>query len=322
MIFTPKTIFGSQFTTRMRVKPAQGAKFISSRRNGRIRHERIRMPGKSQTNKILRPSGVYQIRCLITGQIYIGSAVNMLARWAEHQRSLRRGIHVNQHLQQAWNKYGEEKFEFTVVEYVKRAFLLRIEQEWIDKSQCTDRKIGFNICLFAGSPRDTFAQVWEGFIDPNGNEVRITNLFDFCRQHDLDFPSMHRLAKGNSKLKSYKGWRHRNSVRKRAYVKTYDGFIDPAGQPAGAITNLAAFCRERGLEKTHMVAVANGRICSHRGWTYENGKQKRKLKMYTEFVGPDKKRVIITNLKEFCRENGLSAMHMYQLKSGKRKSHK
>ncbi len=280
------------------------------------------MPSKSQTRKTLRLSGVYQIRCLITSQIYIGSAVNMPARWAQHLRSLRRGVHKNQHLQQAWIRYGEENFEFFVLEYVTRAFLLRAEQEWIDKTQCTDRNTGFNICPITGSPRDSFAQVWEGFMDPNGNEVKITNLFDFCRQHDLDFPSMHRLAKGKSKLKSYKGWTHRNSVRKRAYVKTYDGFIDPDGQFAGLITNLAAFCRERGLEKTHMVAVANGRICSHRGWTYVNGKQKQKLKIYTGFVGPDKERVIVTNLKEFCRENGLSAVHMYQLKSGKRKSYK
>ncbi len=234
------------------------------------------MPGKSQTKKILRPSGVYQIRCLITGQIYIGSAVYMLARWAEHRRRLRRGVHVNQHLQQAWNKYGEENFEFTVVEYVKRAFLLRIEQEWIDKSQCTE----------------------------------------------LDFPSMHRLAMGKSKLKSYKGWTHKNSIRQRDYVKTYDGFIDPDGHPVGPITNLAAFCRERGLDNTHMVAVAHGRICSHRGWTHKDGRQKSEPKVYTGFINPDGQRVIIANLRAFCREHGLHPVRMHQLKNGQRKSHK
>jgi group I intron endonuclease len=280
------------------------------------------MPGKSQTKKILRSSGAYQIRCLITGQIYIGSAVNMLARWAEHRRSLRRGIHVNQHLQQAWNKYGEENFGFTVVEYVKRAFLLRIEQEWIDKSQCTDRKIGFNICLFAGSPRDTFAQVWEGFINPDGNEITIFNLQEFCRRYGLDFPSMHRLAMGKSKLKSYKGWTHKNSIRQRDYVKTYDGFIDPDGHPVGPITNLAAFCRERGLDNTHMVAVAHGRICSHRGWTHKDGRQKSEPKVYTGFINPDGQRVIIANLRAFCREHGLHPVRMHQLKNGQRKSHK
>src|SRR5439155_6357165 len=109
--------------------------------------------------------------------------------------------------------------------------------------------------------------------DPCGNEVTITNLHAFCHQHGLDHSSMIRLARGNTKLKSYKGWTHRNCRRQREYVKTYEGFIDPDGKPAGPITNLAAFCRERGLDNTHMVAVAHGRICSHRGWTHANGRR-------------------------------------------------
>lgn len=247
----------------------------------------------------------------------------MPARWAQHRRSLGRGVHRNQHLQQAWDTYGDENFEFTVLEYVKRAYLLRAEQEWIDKSQCTDRKIGFNIYPVAGSPGELNAQYWEGFIDPNGNDITIFNLQEFCRQQRLDFPSMHRLAMGKSKLKSYKGWRHKNSVRKRDYVKTYDGFIDPEGRPVGAITNLAAFCRERGLDNTHMVALVSGRICSHRGWTYENGKQnKHELRRYTGFISPSGQKVVITNLKAFCLEQGLGLTHMHEVKSGKRKSHK
>jgi hypothetical protein len=247
----------------------------------------------------------------------------MPARWAQHRRSLQRGVHRNQHLQRAWNTYGEENFEFTVLEYVKRAFLLPAEQEWIDKSQCTDRKFGYNIYPVAGSPGELNAQYWEGFIDPNGNEITIFNLQEFCRQQRLDFPSMHRLAMGKSKLKSYKGWRHKNSVRKRDYVKSYDGFIDPEGRPVGPIINLAAFCRKRGLDNTHMVALIRGRICSHRGWTYENGKQnKRELRRYTGFISPNGQRVVITNLKAFCLEQGLGVAHMHEVKSGKRKSHK
>jgi hypothetical protein len=231
-------------------------------------------------------------------------------------------VHRNKHLQQAWNKYGEEDFEFTVLEYVTPAFLLRIEQEWIDKNQCTDKKIGFNIYPIAGSPGDTFVQVWEGFIDPQGNEVTITNLERFCQEHGLNRSSMSRLAKGKSKLKSCKGWTHKNSIRQRDYIKTYDGFIDPDGHPVGAITNLAAFCRERGLDNTHMVAVAHGRICSHHGWTHKDGRQKSKPKVYTGFINPDGQRALIANLRAFCREHGLHPVHMHQLKNGQRKSHK
>ncbi|HEU5369275.1 MAG TPA: GIY-YIG nuclease family protein [Ktedonobacterales bacterium] len=268
-------------------------------------------------------SGIYQIRCIPTGKIYIGSAVNLSARWGQHQWSLRKGKHKNIYLQNAWDRYGEANFEFSVLEYVDRANLLIAEQQWIDKSGCTDRNIGFNLYKIAGSPGDAHVQIWEGFIDPEGTEITISNLFDFCREHDLDWSSMYRLAKGKSKLKSHKGWTHRNSVRQREYIKTCDGFIAPDGCPAGPITNLAAFCREHGLEKTHMVAVMRGRIYSHRGWTYANGRQNLRLpKTYTGFINPDGQRIILTNLQAFCKENKLHPVHMHELKNGKRKAYK
>jgi hypothetical protein len=271
-----------------------------------------------------RSSGVYQILCVPNGKFYIGSAVDLWARWHHHRRLLRRGTHGNRYLQQAWSKFGEERFEFSVLEYVEASELLRCEQAWLDRTQCTNPNIGFNIYDVAGSPGAMHAQVWEGFIDPDGNEVTITNLQALCRQHGLDHSAMIRLARGNSKLKSHKGWSHRNCPRQREYVKTYEGFIDPDGQPADPITNLAAFCRERGLDNTHMVAVAQGRICSHRGWTYDNGRRNLGLllRTHTGFISPDGERVTITNLKRFCREHGLHLVRMFEVKSGKRKSHK
>lgn len=269
-----------------------------------------------------RASGVYQIRCIPNGKIYIGSAVDLRDRWDHHCQSLRSGAHRNRHLQNAWDKYGETNFEFSILELVDTADLLSAEQEWIDRSGCVDREIGFNIYDTAGSPGNANAQVWEGFVDPNGNEVTITNLFDFCRQKGLDWASMHRLAKGESKLKSYKGWTHRNSIRQRECVKTYDGFIDPNGNSVGSITNLAAFCREHRLDNTHMVAVAHGKLYSHRGWTYDNDREYSGHKTYTGFHDPNGQRVIISNLAEFCRQHGLDAVHMRELINGKRKSHK
>jgi group I intron endonuclease len=259
---------------------------------------------------------VYQIRCLPTGKIYIGSAVNLRDRWYRHRWSLNRGHHRNPHLQQAWIKYGEANFEFSILEFVEKDHLLAVEQVWINKTGCTDRTLGFNAYDIAGSPGEANARVWEGFIDPDGNEVIIKNLHAFCQKQGLTFKSMHQLAVGKSKLKSHKGWTHKNSVRKRDYIKTYDGFIDPEGNLVGPITNLAEFCRQHSLDKTHMVAVAHGRICSHRGWTHEHGRAPQNYKTYTGFINPNSERITITNLDEFCRENGLHPVKMRQLKSG------
>lgn len=253
--------------------------------------------GKIMLRKIPHLSGIYQIKCTSNGKIYIGSAVDMHDRCEHHRSSLRRGNHRNAHLQAAWDKYGEENFEFTVLELAEPTNLLSVEQKWLDQTKSFNREIGFNIYSSAYSPGDANAQIWEGFIDPDGNQVTIKNLYDFCRQNNLDFPSMHRLAKGESKLKSYKGWSHKNSPRQRDYIKTYNGFIDPDGNPVGPITNLAAFCRENNLDDTHMVAVAQGKLYSHKGWTFQNNRERLDVKTYTGFIDPHGNRITITNLQ-------------------------
>jgi Straboviridae intron-associated endonuclease 1 len=114
-------------------------------------------------------SGVYQIRCIPTGKIYVGSAVNLRKRWEQHYRSLRKGEHRNHYLQHAWDKYGEEQFVFEILELVDVSHLLEAEQEWIDSTACVDKSVGFNIRDTAESSGRFNAQVWEGFIDPDGN---------------------------------------------------------------------------------------------------------------------------------------------------------
>jgi hypothetical protein len=133
---------------------------------------------------------------------------------------------------------------------------------------------------------------------------------------------MSRLYKGANKLKSHKGWTHKNSVRLREYVKTYEGFIKPDGKRAGKIINLAAFSRRHGLNASHMLAVAHRRIATHRGWTHTDGREPLTPKKHSGFIRPDGRRTVIINLSRFCRENGLSVVHMHNLKSGIRRTHK
>lgn len=69
------------------------------------------------------------------------------------------------------------------------------------------------------------------------------------------------------------------------------------------------------------LAFASGRICSYRGWTYNNGRRKHQI-VHTGFVSSEGQQVEITNLIAFCRKHGLHPVHMRQLKNGQRKSHK
>lgn len=77
-------------------------------------------------------SGVYEIRNVINGNRYIGSAKNFDSRRRAHFWSLRRGKHHNRHLQFAWNKYGEEAFEFIPLIVCEVSDLICYEQRALD----------------------------------------------------------------------------------------------------------------------------------------------------------------------------------------------
>lgn len=97
-------------------------------------------------------TGVYKIKCLANGKIYIGSSFNIQKIIKTHFNRLKKNNHNNPHLQSAYNTYGEALFMWDVVEQCNVENLLNKEQYWMDLTKCYDRKIGFNNCLKADRP--------------------------------------------------------------------------------------------------------------------------------------------------------------------------
>jgi len=95
-------------------------------------------------------SGVYILRNLQNGKVYIGSAININRRKQEHFKTLRRGIHSNIHLQRAWEKYGECSFEWKVLIHCGIDDLLHYEQRAMEIYKEANRKL-YNISPTAGS---------------------------------------------------------------------------------------------------------------------------------------------------------------------------
>ena len=61
-------------------------------------------------------TGIYKITCLKNNKSYIGQSVSIKRRWATHKRELAAGVHYNEHLQRAYNKYGKDSFAYEILE--------------------------------------------------------------------------------------------------------------------------------------------------------------------------------------------------------------
>lgn len=88
-------------------------------------------------------SGIYEIINVRNQKRYIGQTKNLYRRQCSHIGKLRRNIHPNKHLQNAWNKYGEDVFQFRVLEYCPLENLDARELFWINYYQ--SNQVGYNI---------------------------------------------------------------------------------------------------------------------------------------------------------------------------------
>lgn len=96
--------------------------------------------------------GIYQIKNLVNGKVYIGSAVNFKKRWDHHKFRLKKGNHHSSHLQRSWEKYGGNVFIFEIIETVEdKENLLQREQYYLDKYESYNHTKGYNICPKAGT---------------------------------------------------------------------------------------------------------------------------------------------------------------------------
>jgi hypothetical protein len=78
---------------------------------------------------------IYCIQNISNNKRYIGSSVNLLVRLEKHRSLLRGNRHENKYLQNAWNKYGEEKFICYLLEVYDsdvKDYLTEHEQKWVD----------------------------------------------------------------------------------------------------------------------------------------------------------------------------------------------
>ena len=157
-------------------------------------------------------SGIYQFRNIITDQKYIGSAFILTKRKEEHLACLRKNKHHSYKFQQSFNEFGEDKFEYSILQYINK---LEIESKKDFRLRLVNDREQFYLdtLLFASennSKFDDFAY--------NINRKADSNLGSlFTQEHKDRIGQSQRESIYNQKVRKSKAFR--DKIRKITSIK-------------------------------------------------------------------------------------------------------
>jgi len=107
---------------------------------------------KEEYKQMKFPMGVFQIRNLTNGKIYIGSSLDLNATWRSLKFQLKAGTFLNEQLQKDWNQLGADSFVYEILDEIKtddsknldyKKEVKALEEMYIESLQPFDDK-GYN----------------------------------------------------------------------------------------------------------------------------------------------------------------------------------
>jgi len=291
---------------------------------------------------ISKTSGIYQITCIPTNKIYIGSSLCISDRVTLHRYDLRKQKHHNKYLQNAWNKYGADSFKFEILEECDADIRLEREQYWIDTKKPYNKSIGYNHKRLVTELNNNVKHYIATF--PDGSEHIIYNMKKFCRDNNLCQPLVNKVLSG--KHSQHKGFRFRHigqtksdwersvAEKRRTGGGWKLGWI--IMMPDGTeffVKSVEKFAKENGLQPCSLREGAYGKnkkskgiSCRKSNMTKEEWEkmcldQKKPLdtSKYWIINKPDGTQSVVYNLAKFCKENNLNLpmMHYVKKKEGR-----
>lgn len=272
-------------------------------------------------------SGVYLIVNTTNQKVYVGSSVNIHARWRGHKKSLRQGTSPCVKLQRAWNKYGESAFSFQVLESVspRKDLLIEAEQRWIDIYDASNK--GYN----------TLCKAYSHLGAKRSDESR-KRLSDAIRKRFQDPATKQRLRdaakrRGVSEafLKAEKPSISPEKLQKMRESRLVNYIVtDPNGNEF-LVSNIHEFCDKHRIHWGSLHCVLHRQYRHCRGWrirwedepSRDDGNPYVISKSYT-CIAPNGQSYSTDNLKEFCAVHGLARNAMASVASptSRLKSHR
>lgn len=198
--------------------------------------------------------GIYVIWNYTTSKAYVGSSVNIDARLIAHRSSMRGNRHYNDHLQFAYNKYGEPSFSYNVLEVCNPEDRIVREQFWVNEYNSSDERYGYNILKDVRETRSGCK---------NSEEVK-RKISESLKKRWRENPHIMKERSLKMKGKAPPIERSLAGVAKRA--KEFK-FLSPSGNIVSG-KNIAKFSKEHGLPESVMGPLARGVYPpgSFKGW--------------------------------------------------------
>jgi group I intron endonuclease len=273
-------------------------------------------------------SGVYAIRNLLNGMIYIGSSVHIKNRWRSHLSRLGKGKHHCPHLQHAWNKYGAQAFVFELLENCEADQCSECEQRWLDIYFQTGNC--YNAARYAGKPTLGIKRSAEV-----GQKIREANT---GRKHTPE--TRQKMSKSQTGRKLTPEQCRANSERQRGKAISIEQRQKLSKALTGRIQSqetirkrsAALKGKPRSKEVCRKISEAKKGKPLHpntirasaeaRKGKPISAEHRRKISKTYEVSCPNGELITVRGLKPFCKAHGLDLSTLLRTSTGKQSHHK
>ena len=201
----------------------------------------LKAKGGIQIDKI---AGIYQLINKANNKVFINSTTNIQTAKENLINKLKNNEHKNQRLQDAWNKYGENFFEFSIIEKVPDIDTLsERKKHWINEFRSNEIEYGYNLELYK--------RPWEEIRDnllKNSNWNVVESVWSVLKKiiSQLDY-EIEYADERNEKLK--------------IILKNYDNwFVDYVSSPAYILKqhkNKTSFLNEKDISTKGLEYIAD-----------------------------------------------------------------